>query len=84
MKLSYDKYECRFWLSLDVPLWLDRLFNPYYEVEPLHPTALAALLREDLELTRAFDEDFTDEVKLPLRRVHIVYDIMPGFLPPEG
>ena len=31
MELSYDKYERRFWLSLDVPFWLDRLFNPYQD-----------------------------------------------------
>ena len=37
-----------------------------------------------LEVTRAFDEAFTDEVKLPLRRVHIMYDFVSGFLPPKG
>jgi len=54
MELSYDKYEARFWLSIAVPLWLDRLFNPYYEgpdYESLHPDALVALLlRPSLEL----------------------------------
>lgn len=49
MKLSYDKYECRFWLSIDVPLWLDRLFRPYHEEEPLHPTALMSLLWESYD-----------------------------------
>jgi hypothetical protein len=49
MELSYDKDEGRLCLSLDVPLWLDRLFNPYHEVEPLHPTAIDAAIRDLME-----------------------------------
>ena len=52
MELSYDKYERRFWLSLDVPLWLDRLFNPYQdcvEDKDLYVRAVEEYLRECME-----------------------------------
>ena len=43
MELSYDKYERRFWLSLNVPFWLARLFDPYQdcvEDEEIYVSAL--------------------------------------------
>ena len=52
MELSYDKYERRFWLSLDVPLWLDRLFNPYQdcvEDKDLYVGVIEKHIREHLE-----------------------------------
>jgi len=65
MELSYDKYERRFWLSLDVPLWLDRLLHPYQDcVEDavMHPSAQEEALRDLMEqaTSRMARYSFTD------------------------
>ena len=65
MELSYDKYERRFQLSLDVPLWLDRLFHPYQdcvEDAELHRTVIEQHMQEAMELAayRMLAYPFTD------------------------
>ena len=67
MELSYDKYERRFWLSLDVPLWLDRLLHPYQDcVEDavMHLSVYEEALRDmrELSVVKMLAHSFTNSL----------------------